>query len=141
MFAAFFVSPTSECLGPILELNVSDNETLNRIYFHQKHFFFQHVQGLLTAIPLSYILPGLIFIKLDPSSLFSQEKLPAIFLVLFGVAVSVSGEQQHVHMINVFGNKFINFRMFIGIFMLLPRLFNPELDCECLFFSRNWVLI
>ncbi|KAL7046932.1 hypothetical protein ACKWTF_002749 [Chironomus riparius] len=84
VFAAFFVSPTSECLGPILEIN-----------------------GLLTAIPLSYILPGLIFIKLDPHSLFSREKLPAIFLVVFGLAVSIS-----------------------GVIVLLPSLFDPHLDCS-----------
>ncbi|CRL06852.1 CLUMA_CG019497, isoform A [Clunio marinus] len=68
VFSAFFISPTSECLGPILELN-----------------------GLLAAIPLSYILPGLIFLKLDPHSLFSREKLPAIVLVIFGLIVSISG--------------------------------------------------
>lgn len=49
-------------------------------------------QGLLSAIPLSYILPGLIFLKLDPQPLFSREKLPAIALVVFGLIVSISGE-------------------------------------------------
>lgn len=49
-------------------------------------------QGLLSAIPLSYILPGLIFLKLDPTPLFSREKLPAIALVGFGLVVSISGE-------------------------------------------------
>ncbi|CAO1365557.1 unnamed protein product [Diamesa serratosioi] len=68
VFLAFFVSPTTECLGPILELN-----------------------GLLAAIPLSYILPGLIFIQLDPHSLFSREKLPAVGLVVFGVVVTICG--------------------------------------------------
>jgi len=54
-------------------------------------FFVFRSQGLLAAIPLSYILPGLIFIKLDPHSLFSREKLPAIALVIFGLIVSISG--------------------------------------------------
>lgn len=54
------------------------------------------LQGLLAAIPLSYILPGLIFIKLDPHSLFSREKLPAIALVVFGLVVSISGKLEVV---------------------------------------------
>jgi len=54
-------------------------------------FFVFRSQGLLAAIPLSYILPGLIFIKLDPHSLFSREKFPAIALVIFGLIVSISG--------------------------------------------------
>lgn len=55
--------------------------------------FYFVLQGLLAAIPLSYILPGLIFIKLDPHSLFSREKLPAIALVIFGLIVSISGKR------------------------------------------------
>lgn len=55
-------------------------------------FILSLTQGLLSAIPLSYILPGLIFLKLDPTPLFSREKLPAIALVGFGLVVSISGE-------------------------------------------------
>ncbi|XP_058066863.1 putative sodium-coupled neutral amino acid transporter 11 [Anopheles bellator] len=68
VFAAFVISPYTECLGPVLELN-----------------------GLLAAIPLAYILPGLAYIQLSPHSLFSQEKLPAVGLVLFGTVVTISG--------------------------------------------------
>ncbi|XP_055619866.1 putative sodium-coupled neutral amino acid transporter 11 [Toxorhynchites rutilus septentrionalis] len=68
VFAAFIISPYTECLGPVLELN-----------------------GLLAAIPLAYILPGLAYIQLSPHSLFSQEKLPAAGLVLFGTIVTISG--------------------------------------------------
>ncbi|XP_055530400.1 putative sodium-coupled neutral amino acid transporter 11 [Wyeomyia smithii] len=68
VFAAFILSPYTECLGPVLELN-----------------------GLLAAIPLAYILPGLAYIQLSPHSLFSQEKLPAAGLVLFGTIVTISG--------------------------------------------------
>ncbi|XP_055611260.1 putative sodium-coupled neutral amino acid transporter 11 isoform X2 [Uranotaenia lowii] len=68
VFAAFIISPYTECLGPVLELN-----------------------GLLAAIPLAYILPGLAYIQLSPHSLFSQEKLPAAGLVVFGTIVTISG--------------------------------------------------
>ncbi|XP_063698102.1 putative sodium-coupled neutral amino acid transporter 11 [Culicoides brevitarsis] len=68
VFLAFIISPGTDCLGPILELN-----------------------GLLAAIPLAYILPGLAFIQLEPHSLFSREKLPALGLVIFGVLVTISG--------------------------------------------------
>jgi solute carrier family 38 (sodium-coupled neutral amino acid transporter), member 11 len=101
VFTAFFISPTSECLGPILELNVIFNFFLYySIYFKFKKkilpffpFFSKtFIKGLLSAIPLSYIIPGLIFLKLDPHTLFSREKLPAIALVVFGLVVSISGE-------------------------------------------------
>ncbi|XP_058465697.1 putative sodium-coupled neutral amino acid transporter 11 [Malaya genurostris] len=68
VFAAFIISPYTECLGPVLELN-----------------------GLLAAIPLAYVLPGLAYIQLSPHSLFSQEKIPAAGLVLFGTVVTISG--------------------------------------------------
>ncbi|XP_035914226.1 putative sodium-coupled neutral amino acid transporter 11 [Anopheles stephensi] len=68
VFSAFIISPYTECLGPVLELN-----------------------GLLAAIPLAYVLPGLAYIQLSPHSLFSQEKLPAAGLVLFGTIVTISG--------------------------------------------------
>lgn len=54
-------------------------------------YLFSTLKGLLAAIPLSYILPGLIFIQLDPHSLFSREKLPAVGLVVFGVVVTICG--------------------------------------------------
>lgn len=98
-------------------------------------------QGLLTAIPLSYILPGLIFIKLDPHSLFSREKLPAIFLVVFGLAVSISGKIfccyclkyyllplfLMLSLIHIFSH--LNF-FYLGVIVLLPSLFDPQLDCK-----------
>ena len=48
-------------------------------------------QGLLAAIPLAYVLPGLAFIQLEPHSLFSREKLPALGLVVFGVIFTIAG--------------------------------------------------
>jgi len=37
-------------------------------------------QGLLAAIPLAYILPGLAYIQMEPHALLSREKLPALGL-------------------------------------------------------------
>lgn len=48
-------------------------------------------QGLLAAIPLAYILPGLAYIQMEPHSLFSREKLPAVGLVVFGTIVTLCG--------------------------------------------------
>lgn len=49
------------------------------------------LQGLLAAIPLAYILPGLAYIQMEPHSLYSREKLPAVGLVVFGTIVTVAG--------------------------------------------------
>lgn len=68
VFTAFVISPLTDCLGSVLELN-----------------------GLLAAIPLAYILPGLAYIQMEPHSLFSREKLPAVGLVVFGAIVTVVG--------------------------------------------------
>ncbi|GAB0089946.1 putative sodium-coupled neutral amino acid transporter 11 [Sergentomyia squamirostris] len=68
IFLAFVISPMTDCLGSVLELN-----------------------GLLAAIPLAYVLPGLAFIQLEPHSLYSREKLPAVALVTFGVIFTIAG--------------------------------------------------
>ncbi|XP_031631378.1 putative sodium-coupled neutral amino acid transporter 11 isoform X2 [Contarinia nasturtii] len=68
VLTAFFISPLTDCLGPVLELN-----------------------GLLAAIPLAYILPGLAYIQMESHSLFSREKLPAVGLVAFGTVVTLAG--------------------------------------------------
>lgn len=49
------------------------------------------LQGLLAAIPLAYILPGLAYIQMDPNPLLSREKLPALGLVIFGALVTILG--------------------------------------------------
>uniref|UniRef100_A0A1B0CDE8 Putative sodium-coupled neutral amino acid transporter 11 n=1 Tax=Lutzomyia longipalpis TaxID=7200 RepID=A0A1B0CDE8_LUTLO len=69
LFLAFIISPMTDCLGSVLELN-----------------------GILAAIPLAYVLPGLAFIQLEPHSLYSREKLPAVALVTFGVIFTIAGE-------------------------------------------------
>jgi len=48
-------------------------------------------QGLLAAIPLAYILPGLAYIQMEPHALLSREKLPALGLVVFGALVTILG--------------------------------------------------
>ncbi|KAI8128432.1 hypothetical protein FF38_10022 [Lucilia cuprina] len=68
VFSAFVISPMTECLGSVLELN-----------------------GLMAAIPLAYILPGLAYIQMDPNPLLSREKLPALGLVVFGALVTILG--------------------------------------------------
>ncbi|XP_017463037.1 PREDICTED: putative sodium-coupled neutral amino acid transporter 11 isoform X2 [Rhagoletis zephyria] len=68
VLSAFIISPLTDCLGSVLELN-----------------------GLLAAIPLAYILPGLAFIQMDSHHLFSREKLPALGLVVFGTFVTILG--------------------------------------------------
>lgn len=45
----------------------------------------------MAAIPLAYILPGLAYIQMEPHSLFSREKLPAVGLVVFGTIVTLAG--------------------------------------------------
>lgn len=45
----------------------------------------------MAAIPLAYILPGLAYIQMEPHSLFSREKLPAVGLVVFGAIVTLAG--------------------------------------------------
>jgi sodium-coupled neutral amino acid transporter 11 len=42
-------------------------------------------------MPLAYILPALCYIRLDPSPLFSKQKLPAIATASFGTLVSLTG--------------------------------------------------
>ena len=45
----------------------------------------------MAAIPLAYILPGLAYIKLGSTSLWSREKMPAIGLVFFGSIITICG--------------------------------------------------
>lgn len=40
---------------------------------------------------MAYILPGLAYIQMEPHSLYSREKLPAVGLVVFGTIVTIAG--------------------------------------------------
>lgn len=92
VLTAFIISPMTDCLGPVLELNVSHYTRLAALFIVRFHWiFFNFEQGLLAAIPLAYILPGLAYIQMEPHSLLSREKLPAVGLVAFGTIVTLSG--------------------------------------------------
>uniref|UniRef100_A0A6M2DVC3 Putative sodium-coupled neutral amino acid transporter 11 n=1 Tax=Xenopsylla cheopis TaxID=163159 RepID=A0A6M2DVC3_XENCH len=66
--AACLISTATDCLGPVLELN-----------------------GVLAAVPLAYILPGLAYLRLEQGGIFARHKLPALGLALFGLFVALLG--------------------------------------------------
>ena len=86
------VSFATDCLGIVLELNVSD--TRKRSY-RIKHLslsliLFNIFQGTVAAIPLAFVLPALCYVKLETESpIWSRQKLPAVFMASFGIGVSV----------------------------------------------------
>lgn len=64
----YLISLLTDCLGIVLELN-----------------------GVLAAVPLAYVLPGLCYLKLEEGSIFSSKKLPALGLMSVGIFVAISG--------------------------------------------------
>lgn len=64
----YFISIATDCLGVVLELN-----------------------GVLAAVPLAYVLPALSYLRLSEGAALSREKLPALMVVVFGVAVAAFG--------------------------------------------------
>ncbi|KAL1128999.1 hypothetical protein AAG570_013531 [Ranatra chinensis] len=66
--ATYLISISTDCLGVVLELN-----------------------GVLSAVPLAFILPALSYLKLSEGSVFSKDKLPALGLALFGFLVAILG--------------------------------------------------
>lgn len=66
--AAYLISMLTDCLGIVLELN-----------------------GILAAVPLAYILPGLCYLKLEEGPVLSSKKLPALGLMTAGILAAVSG--------------------------------------------------
>lgn len=65
---AYLISMLTDCLGVVLELN-----------------------GILAAVPLAYILPGLCYLKLEEGPVLSYKKLPALGLMTAGVLAATSG--------------------------------------------------
>ncbi|XP_011346621.1 putative sodium-coupled neutral amino acid transporter 11 isoform X2 [Ooceraea biroi] len=65
---AYLISMTTDCLGIVLELN-----------------------GILAAVPLAYVLPGLCYLRLEEGSVFSSKKLPALGLMTAGILAAISG--------------------------------------------------
>lgn len=68
VIVAYLISMSTDCLGLVLELN-----------------------GILAAVPLAYVLPGLCYLKLEEGPILSPKKLPALGLMSAGVFVAVSG--------------------------------------------------
>ncbi|XP_026816965.1 putative sodium-coupled neutral amino acid transporter 11 [Rhopalosiphum maidis] len=66
LVATYFVSISTKCLGIALEIN-----------------------GVVAAIPLAFVLPAAIYIKISNDSW--KEKIPAYCLALFGTIVAASG--------------------------------------------------
>lgn len=66
--AAYLISMLTDCLGVVLELN-----------------------GILAAVPLAYVLPGLCYLKLEEGPILSSKKLPALGLMSAGILAAVSG--------------------------------------------------
>lgn len=65
---AYLISMSTDCLGVVLELN-----------------------GILAAVPLAYVLPGLCYLKLEEGPIFSSKKLPALGLMTAGILAAISG--------------------------------------------------
>lgn len=68
VFVAYLISMLTDCLGVVLELN-----------------------GILAAVPLAYILPGLCYLKLEEGPILSTKKLPALGLMTAGILAAISG--------------------------------------------------
>ncbi|XP_025415205.1 putative sodium-coupled neutral amino acid transporter 11 [Sipha flava] len=66
LVATYLISISTRCLGIALEIN-----------------------GVMAAIPLAFVLPAAIYIKISNDSW--KKKIPAFFLALFGMIIAVSG--------------------------------------------------
>ncbi|XP_066594514.1 putative sodium-coupled neutral amino acid transporter 11 isoform X2 [Prorops nasuta] len=68
IIVAYLISMSTDCLGVVLELN-----------------------GILAAVPLAYVLPGLCYLKLEEGPILSSKKLPALGLMTAGILAAISG--------------------------------------------------
>lgn len=53
--------------------------------------FFVCVQGVITAVPLAYVLPAVTYLKLDPGRTLAWNKLPAFLLAFSGGMAAICG--------------------------------------------------
>ena len=85
--AACAISLTTDCLNFVQELSVSS------LWLLDKHIQVTIInfQGLFAAVPIAFVLPGFCYIKLSDSKLMSWDKMPALLLALFGIAVAING--------------------------------------------------
>lgn len=84
--ASVLLSLTTDCLGIVLELNVSVSiESGLRMTLRL-------IQGLLVASSLAYILPALCYLKLKPySSPWSMDSICPHILLIIGISLTISG--------------------------------------------------
>ncbi|KAG9509596.1 putative sodium-coupled neutral amino acid transporter 11 [Fragariocoptes setiger] len=68
VISTYLLSTLTDCLGVVLELN-----------------------GLMTGLPLAFILPSICYIKLESGSIFSKRKIYALLLAIFGVTIATIG--------------------------------------------------
>lgn len=68
VLSTYLISITTSCLGIVLELN-----------------------GIFSAIPLAFVLPAVIYIRLEDGPLLSKRKIPAILLAIFGCFTAIVG--------------------------------------------------
>lgn len=94
---ACLVSFSTDCLGIVLEFNVRpillNNFIKQLLYCASVELIqtFHRFQGVFAAIPLAYILPALCYLRLEPSTLKSWKKLPAIIMAAVAVFTSLGG--------------------------------------------------
>lgn len=87
------ISLAFECLGVVLELNVS---LLHSMTAYSRVSLWWIVlpsitQGVLSATPLIFIIPSACFLKLSPGRWFQVEKLIPSVLILTGMFVMITG--------------------------------------------------
>lgn len=94
----FLLSTLTDCLGVVLELNVSYMITFCSPFSHIKirdiysnNIYYFSYQGVATALPLAFILPSACFMKLETGRLTSKKKIYALLLAIFGCSVALIG--------------------------------------------------
>lgn len=95
----FLLSTLTDCLGVVLELNVSTSQHTISSTSHRKsqltkiatHYRLKITQGVATALPLAFILPSACYIKLETGHPTGSKKLYALLLLVFGCSVASIG--------------------------------------------------
>lgn len=83
---AYLISISTDCLGVVLELNVSIPDVDFYSYYNA-----YTIQGVLAAVPLAYVLPALSYLQLEEGFILSRKKIPALAVVMFGLTVAILG--------------------------------------------------
>jgi sodium-coupled neutral amino acid transporter 11 len=85
VITSVIVSMATDCLGIVLELNVSMGHFLLDLQF----IFI--LQGVMAAAPLAYIFPAACVMKLQNDRLLCTKNIPRIIVASFGILVAVAG--------------------------------------------------